>query len=119
MGTVGDDGQRDPDALCESWADLHQLRVPRRLAASGLRHPSRGLGRHLAQARSDQQRVRGVVPAFAGHLQHLVARLRRPLLHAARSRFPPGPRRQVGETGLRPAADLRRGLRLHRVTVGI
>ncbi len=43
------------------------------------------------EAGSDQQRVRRLVSAAARHVQHVVARLRRPLLHAARSRLPARP----------------------------
>ena len=119
VGAFRHDRQRHADAVREPRADLHQLGVPGRIAAARLRHPSRGVRRYLAQAGSDQQRVRRLVPAAARHLQHLVARVRRSLLHAARPRLPALPRREDRQADLRPPADLGRGRRLHGVTLGV
>ena len=64
------------------------------------------VGRHLAEAGRDEQRVHRLVSAAARHLQHVGARSRRLLLHAPRPRVPALSRRQNRQADLRTAAHL-------------
>ena len=76
--------ERRPDAVRRPRPAVSELRLSRRVPAAGLCRPPRRGGRHLARRGRDGQRAHRLVPAVARHLQHFRARLRRPLLHAAR-----------------------------------
>ena len=90
----GHDDPGDAVAVRRARPRVHQLRLSRRRRPAGLRDPSWRVRRHLAQGRRDEQPVHRLVSAAARHLQHVGGRLRRLLLHAARSRIPAVPRRE-------------------------
>ena len=104
-----------PIAVREARHGVHQLRVSRRRAAAGVtRSAPAHHGDISLKPDADEQRLHRLAPAAARHLQHVGARLRRLLLHAARSRLPALPRREDRQADLRPAADLGGLERLHR-----
>ena len=65
VGALGHDGERRADAVRQARAGVHQLGLPGRVAAAGVRHPSRRVGRHLAQAGRDSNEFIVLVPAAA------------------------------------------------------
>ena len=108
LGAGRHDGQRRTDAVRARRASLHQLWIPRWDAATGVRHPSGRVRRHLAERWREWERFHRLVSADGRYLQHLGAGVRRSLLHAARPWLPSEPRcphrtRGVyGRTRIRP-----------------
>ena len=89
LGARWADGECGPHAVRTGRAGLRELGLPGWDAPAGLCDSPGCVRRHFAEPRREWQRLHRLVSTDAGHLQHVGAGLRRPLLHAARSGLPP------------------------------
>ena len=119
VGTDRHDLDHRADAVCRARPAVRQLRLPLRSGAAGVRHPARRDRRHHAAGRPRPQRVHRVVESEARNLQHVVARVRRLPLHAARPRLPDLHGRPHRPRGVFAEADRAARHRVHRLAVGL